>query len=106
MTYYSQPDWANGFLYTVLSSSSIVRISTDLQTVTPVGPPSVGYIASIAVANGHVYFTASGTHDVFVTKLDPSGNVIYSTYFGGGSDDFCIRPRRGPCGKRLRDWKH
>ncbi len=37
----------------------------------------------LAVAgNGLVYIPNSGGHNVFVTKLDPSGNVLYSTYFG------------------------
>jgi uncharacterized protein (TIGR03437 family) len=26
-------------------------------------------------------------HNTYVTKLDPSGNIIYSTYFGGNGDD-------------------
>jgi uncharacterized protein (TIGR03437 family) len=29
----------------------------------------------------------SGGSDIYVTKLDPSGNVIYATYFGGRADD-------------------
>ena len=29
----------------------------------------------------------AGGSDVFVTKLDPSGNIIYSTYFGGTGND-------------------
>jgi uncharacterized protein (TIGR03437 family) len=34
---------------------------------------------------------ASGNgHNVFVTKLDPSGNVVYSTYYGGNGDDIAI----------------
>jgi uncharacterized protein (TIGR03437 family) len=28
-----------------------------------------------------------GSYDVFVTKFDPSGNIVYSTYFGGSADD-------------------
>jgi hypothetical protein len=28
-----------------------------------------------------------GSNDVFVTKLDPAGNVVYSTYFGGNAED-------------------
>jgi uncharacterized protein (TIGR03437 family) len=28
-----------------------------------------------------------GSYDVFVTKFDPSGNIVYSTYFGGNADD-------------------
>ncbi len=81
------PDWANGFLYIVLANNSIVRITADLQTITPVGPPAVGYVGGIAVGNGHAYVAVLGTHDIYVTKLDPSGNVVYSTYFGGSADD-------------------
>jgi hypothetical protein len=29
----------------------------------------------------------AGASDVFITKLDPSGNVVYSTYFGGSGAD-------------------
>ncbi len=29
----------------------------------------------------------NATRDVYVTKLDPSGNLVYSTYFGGSGDD-------------------
>jgi uncharacterized protein (TIGR03437 family) len=78
-------DWANGFLYT--GNQYVVRITTDLQTVTPVGPPALGFIGAIAAANGHAYVAVQGTRDVYVTKLDPSGNIVYSTYFGGSNDD-------------------
>src|SRR5579863_109263 len=80
------PDWANGFLYTVTAPSGVVRISSDLQTVTPVGP-GLGNITGLAVANGHVYVSVLATRDVFVTKLDPQGNLVYSTYYGGHADD-------------------
>lgn len=30
---------------------------------------------------------ASGSYDAFLTKLDPSGDLIYSTYLGGSADD-------------------
>lgn len=79
-------DWANGFLY-IPSSSSAYRITSDLQTITPVGPPAMGFISGITAANGHAYVANGGSHDVYVTKLDPLGNVVYSTYFGGSADD-------------------
>jgi uncharacterized protein (TIGR03437 family) len=34
------------------------------------------------------HLAASGLSNCFVTKLDPSGNVLYSTYFGGSGGDF------------------
>ena len=33
------------------------------------------------------HLATAGSYDVFVTKLDPSGNIVYSTYFGGSADD-------------------
>jgi hypothetical protein len=84
------PDWANGFLYTLAAPYTVLRISSDLQTTTPVGPPEIGIVdgtSGIAVANGHVYVAVNGTRDVYVTKLDPLGNVVYCTYFGGSDDD-------------------
>jgi uncharacterized protein (TIGR03437 family) len=33
------------------------------------------------------HLATTGSYDVFVTKYDPSGNVVYSTYFGGSADD-------------------
>jgi uncharacterized protein (TIGR03437 family) len=81
-------DWSNGFIYAVVPSpSTVVRITSDLQTATPVGPPATGFIGGITVSNGRVYVAANGSRDVYVTKLDPQGNVVYSTYFGGSADD-------------------
>lgn len=36
-----------------------------------------------AAAQSHL----AGGSDVFVAKLDPSGNIVYSTYFGGSGND-------------------
>jgi uncharacterized protein (TIGR03437 family) len=92
------PDWANGFLYTEVAPSTVVRITSNLQTVTPVGPPGLGNIGGIAVANGHAYVAVAGTRDGYVTKLDPSGNIVYSTYFGGSADDVASAIAVDPAG--------
>ena len=85
------PDWQNGVFYAAAATArSVVRISADLLTVTPVGPPATAYVAALAVANGQVYAANRGSADVFVTKLDPLGNIVYSTYFGGSSRDAAI----------------
>ena len=89
-------DWANGYLYT--GDQSVIRITADLQTATPVGPPSIGFLASLAAANGHVWAAVAGTRDVYVTKLDPSGNIVYSTYFGGAGDDIATAVAVDPAG--------
>jgi uncharacterized protein (TIGR03437 family) len=84
-------DWANGYLYAATvpptsNPSGILQISSDLKTKTLVGPPGIT-AQGLIVDNGHVYVPNSGGHNAFVAKLDASGNVIYSTYFGGSGDD-------------------
>ena len=83
------PDWANGYLYAA-STAAVLRMTTDLQTITPIGPPAGDRVREIAIANGHVYVAKDGARDVYVTKLDPNGNVVYSTYFGGSGDDVAV----------------
>lgn len=72
------------------TDSSVVRISESLQTITPVGPKATGEVLALAVANGKLYAANLGSADVFVTKLDPAGNIVYSTYFGGSGDDGAV----------------
>ena len=36
-----------------------------------------------------------GSYDVVVTKFDPAGNIVYSTYFGGNADDIARRVELG-----------
>jgi uncharacterized protein (TIGR03437 family) len=82
------PDWQNSVFYAANSAgTSVVRISGDLHTVTPVGPIATAGISALTVANGQVYAAGGGSTDVFVTKLDPLGNIVYSTYFGGSGND-------------------
>ena len=42
--------------------------------------------------------THNGRADAFVTKLDPDGEVGYSTYVGGGQDDYGLGIALGPSG--------
>jgi uncharacterized protein (TIGR03437 family) len=39
-----------------------------------------------------------GSYDVIVTKVDPSGNVVYATYFGGNADDIATAVAVDPAG--------
>jgi uncharacterized protein (TIGR03437 family) len=89
-------DWASGFLYASAGNTGIVRISTDLKTVAPVGPPVSAQ--QLVVAGGHAYIPNSGGHNAYVTKLDPSGNVVYSTYFGGSGEDVALAMTVDPAG--------
>jgi uncharacterized protein (TIGR03437 family) len=79
------PDWANGALYA--QSGRIVKISADLQSLTTVGPPALPTVNQIVVSSGQIYAAVSASNDIFVTKLDRDGNIVYSTYFGGSADD-------------------
>jgi Beta-propeller repeat len=45
---------------------------------------SLNFPVKNAVQN---HSASPGSYDVFVTKFDPSGNIVYSTYFGGSADD-------------------
>ena len=79
-------DTVNGFYYAAeWGNFEVVRISSDLQTVTPLGPPAN---TGLAVSNGVVYAGNNSSSDVFVMKLDPSGNVLFSTFFGGTGNDY------------------
>jgi Beta-propeller repeat/IPT/TIG domain len=83
-------DTVNGVYYGVYFSASaagVARISANLQTVTPLSPTAQpANLGVLAVANGQVYWGYAASN-VFVAKLDPSGNMLYSTYFGGSGSD-------------------
>jgi len=44
--------------------------------------------ANFPVLNAYQESHGGGTYDAFVTKFSDSGDVIYSTYFGGDQDDY------------------
>lgn len=93
------PDWANGVFYAASANDrTVLRISGDLKTVTSVGPPATAFIRALVAANGQVYAGNDGSTDVFVTKLDPLGNIVYSTYFGGSADDSATSMAVDPAG--------
>ncbi len=76
------------------NSSYPVVIDPSLTFSTFLGNSSSDAALDIAVDGiGNTYITgynkdASNRNDVFVAKLNPAGSgLVYSTYFGGGSDD-------------------
>jgi uncharacterized protein (TIGR03437 family) len=90
------PDWANGALYASSGpSGGIVWINDAARHV---GPPALAQVNQIAVANGQVYVAVSASNAVFVTKLDSSGNIVYSTYFGGSANDTATAMSVDPSG--------
>lgn len=96
----------NGVYYGVTAGPSItspgapqlVQISSDLSQVTVVGPASGPIFTTLVFANGHLYAGGNAGADVFVVKLDPAGNLVYSTYFGGGGYDGALTMAVDPAG--------
>lgn len=66
--------------YTFLNNH--VNATRDFVTFTPIGPP-IAYSQTLKVVGGVLYAASVPTPDVFVTKLDPDGNTVYSTFLGG-----------------------
>ena len=89
-------DWANGALWGA-TGQGIVRITTDLKTIAPAGPPGNRGTGLIA-ANGHAYLPNIGAGSSFVAKLDTTGNIIYSTYFGGAGGNTATAMTVDPAG--------
>jgi uncharacterized protein (TIGR03437 family) len=81
--------------------------ASGLDTVAGLGTDAQGniYIAgSTLSANFPVksavqdHLASSIGHNVYLTKLDPSGSVVYSTYFGGNGDDLATVVTVDPAG--------
>jgi uncharacterized protein (TIGR03437 family) len=78
-------DPVSGAVYLVAGGN--VFVSTNaFATATLVGTLSSG-ITSLAVTAGYLFAGTQASSDVFVAKLDPQGNTIYATYFGGTGTD-------------------
>src|ERR1700733_454796 len=66
-------------------SDTFAGMGTDAQgNVYIVGSTSSATFPVKAAAQGHL---AGPLGNCFVTKLDPAGNIVYSTYFGGIGGD-------------------
>ncbi len=61
-------------------------LGTDAQGNTYIAGSTLS--ANFPVKSAAQNHSASpGKYDVFVTKLDTAGNIVYSTYYGGSADD-------------------
>jgi len=61
-------------------------LRTDAQGNTSIaGSTRSPDLAVVSAIQNHL--ASPGSYDVFVTRLDPSGNILYSTYLGGSADD-------------------
>src|SRR5271157_403562 len=73
-------------LYASDPGFGVVRSADGFATTSPIGPPATS-VQQLLAAGSNLFLLAAPTNDVFVVKLDPNGNIVYSTYFGGSGDD-------------------
>ena len=67
-------------------SATFAGLGSDLQgNIYVVGSTKSSDLPVRAAAQDKI--ASPGRADVFVTKYDSSGNIVYSTYFGGAGDD-------------------
>ncbi len=84
-------------IYTNSLTYAMLKTTDGFDTTSPFGTP-VTTLHQIVVAGSNVFQVAAPTNDVFAVKLDPDGNIVYSTYFGGSSDDAASAMTLGPDG--------
>ncbi len=72
--------------YANLSGYGIVKSSDGFAATSPIGPnqPSVN---QLILSGPNLFEISAAATDAFVMKLDNSGAVVYSTYFGGSGSD-------------------
>ncbi len=64
-----------------------ILVSTDgFNTFTTLAP-QLPQVTKIVVAGASIFAVPMQTTDVFVAKLNPNGNMVYATYFGGSGSD-------------------
>lgn len=64
-----------------------ILASTDGFNTTSLIGPAVSGVTALAAARGHLFAGSQISTDIYVAKFDPQGNILYSTYIGGASDD-------------------
>lgn len=84
-------------LYADMLNVGIVKSTDGFNTVSPAGPPNAS-LMQMLVTGENLLLVAQPSDDVFVLKLDPYGNIVYSTYFGGSGNDLTGALAVGPDG--------
>jgi uncharacterized protein (TIGR03437 family) len=75
--------------------NTFAGLGADMQGNTYVaGSTQSPNFAVVSAVQDH----SAGGSDVYVTKLDPSGSIVYSTYFGGTGNDIATAMSVDPAG--------
>jgi uncharacterized protein (TIGR03437 family) len=73
-------------MYASVMGLGIVASTDGFTTYKSISPANTS--TELEIAGAYLFAVAPPTTDVFVTKLDPNGNIVYSTYFGGSGSDY------------------
>ena len=74
--------------YANVTGLGIVASTDEFTTYKSIAPANAS--AQLEFAGAYLFVVAPPTTDVFVTKLDTDGNIVYSTYFGGSGSDNAV----------------
>jgi uncharacterized protein (TIGR03437 family) len=72
--------------YAYLPQAGIIRSGDGFNSYSKAALVQTQF-QELQVAGSNLFALAAVSTDVFVAKLDPGGNVLYSTYFGGSASD-------------------
>jgi uncharacterized protein (TIGR03437 family) len=73
-------------LYANLAGGAIVESGDEFTTASSIRSSGLALLQMLA-AGSSLFLLTSPSNDIFAVKFDPSGNLVYSTYLGGSSDD-------------------
>ncbi|HTO73757.1 MAG TPA: SBBP repeat-containing protein, partial [Gemmatimonadales bacterium] len=90
-------DAGSGTVYAFVNGQ-VVATSDGFSTITPLGARGLPALNDLAAGGGRVFAGTQASTDIFVTRFDPQGNLIYATYFGGASTDIARAMAVDPAG--------
>lgn len=82
------PDPNQAVTYANVTGIGVVASVDGFATYKSIAPANAS--AQLEFAGTYLFVVAPPTTDVFVTKLDTDGNLVYSTYFGGAGSDNAV----------------
>jgi photosystem II stability/assembly factor-like uncharacterized protein len=75
-------DPATGSLYAMTSNNGVSLSNDGFRTSTAITQAGLGYAIAVP-QSGTLFFATDPKREMFVSKLDPNGHVIFTTYIGG-----------------------